>query len=82
MRLVKSTWYVKAKASYVHDNTRGGKAKLGLSKLTSVFHHLPRVGPKQLSALLSSTTDYKIYTSEVYQSFGNPLIQIPNGAPD
>ena len=37
--------------SYVHYNIRQGEANLRTLKLTSVFHHLPRVGPKQLCAL-------------------------------
>ena len=35
----------KAKLSYLHDTIRQGKAKAQLSKLTSVFHYLPSVGP-------------------------------------
>ena len=40
----------KVKLSYVHYNIRQGEAKLHILKLTSLFHHLPRVGPKQLCA--------------------------------
>ena len=39
------------KPSYAHDNIRQGKAKLRLPKITSVFHHLPSIGPKQLFVL-------------------------------
>ena len=38
------------KLSYVNYNIRQGEAKLHLLKLTSVYHHLPRVSPKQLCA--------------------------------
>ena len=41
----------KVKLRSVHDDTGKGKAKLCMLKLTSKFHHLPRVGPKQLCAL-------------------------------
>ena len=40
----------KAKPSYVQYIIRQGKAKLRILKLTSVFHHLPCVNPKQLCA--------------------------------
>ena len=39
------------KPSYIHYNIRREEAKLCILKLTSVFHHLPSVGPKQLCAL-------------------------------
>ena len=39
------------KLSAVHYNIRRGEAKLRIFKLTSVFHYLTRVGPKQLCAL-------------------------------
>ena len=41
----------KAKPSYVHYIIRQGEAKLHILELTSVFHHLPSVSPKQLCAL-------------------------------
>ena len=41
----------KAKASYVFYIIRRGEAELLISKLTSVLHHLPSVGPKQFCAL-------------------------------
>ena len=41
----------KAKSSYVHYIIRQGKAELRILELTSVFHYLPSVGPKQLCAL-------------------------------
>ena len=41
----------KAKPSYVQYIIRQGEAKLRILELTSVFHHLPSVGPKQLCAL-------------------------------
>ena len=41
----------KTKLSYVLYVTRGGKAKLGISKLSSVFHHLSIAGPRQLCVL-------------------------------
>ena len=39
------------KARYVHFDIRREEAKLRILKLTSVFHHLPSFGPKQLCAL-------------------------------
>ena len=42
----------KAKLSYVHYIISQGEAKLHISNLTSVFHCLPSVGPKQLCALV------------------------------
>ena len=41
----------KAKQSYVQYIIRHGEAKLLKLELTSVFHHFPSVGPKQLCAL-------------------------------
>ena len=38
----------KAKLSYIYEDVMRGEAKLCLSMLTPVFHHLPRIGPKQL----------------------------------
>ena len=42
---------IKAKLSYVHYIIRQGKAELRILELTSVFHHLPSVGPNQLCVL-------------------------------
>ena len=39
------------KLSYIHYDIRREEAKLCILKITSVFHHLPSVGPKQLCAL-------------------------------
>ena len=36
----------KAKLSYVQFISKQGEAKLRVLELTSVFHHLPSVGPK------------------------------------
>ena len=41
----------KVKPSYVHYIIRWGEAKLRMLKLTSVFHHFPSVGSKQLCVL-------------------------------
>ena len=41
----------KAKPSYVQYIIGQGEAELRILELTSVFHHLPSVGPKQLRAL-------------------------------
>ena len=41
----------KAKPNYVQYIIRQGEAKLCLLELTSVFHHFPRIGPKQLCVL-------------------------------
>ena len=41
----------KVKPSDVQYIIRQGKAKLCILELTSVFHHLSSVGPKQLCAL-------------------------------
>ena len=41
----------KAKLSYVQYIIMQGEAELRILELTSVFHHLPNVGPKQLCAL-------------------------------
>ena len=40
-----------AKPSYIQYIIRQGQAELQILELTSVFHHLPSVGPKQLCAL-------------------------------
>ena len=41
----------KAKLSHVQYIDRQGEAELHISELTSVFHHLLSIGPKQLCAL-------------------------------
>ena len=38
----------KVKLSYVHYIIKQNEAKLYILELTSVFHHIPSVGPKQL----------------------------------
>ena len=43
--------FCKAKPSYVQYIIRRGEAELRILELTSVLHHLPSVGPKQLCAL-------------------------------
>ena len=47
------SWYPcgKAKPSHVQYIIRQGEAKLRILELTSVFDHVPSVGPKQLCAL-------------------------------
>ena len=52
------------KLSYVNYNTSQGEAKLRILKLTSVVHHLSRVGPKQLCAS----------TPRIYQQSGYFLV--------
>ena len=42
----------KAKPSHVQYIIKQGEAKLGILEITSVFHHFPSVGPKQLCALV------------------------------
>ena len=41
----------KVKPSYIQYIIRQGEAELRILELTSVFHHHPSVGPKQLCAL-------------------------------
>ena len=41
----------KAEPSYVQYIIRQGEAELRILEHTSVFHHLPSVGPKQFFAL-------------------------------
>ena len=41
----------KVKLSYIYYVIRRGKAELCILELTSVFHHLPIVGPGQLCVL-------------------------------
>ena len=41
----------KAESNYVQYIVGRGEVELRLLELTSVFHHLPSVGPKQLCAL-------------------------------
>ena len=60
-------WYPqipKEKLSYVYYVIKWSEAKLRTSKLTSVFHHLPSVGPKQLCVLA-----HLEYTREVGSSY-------------
>ena len=45
----KGSWG-KEKLSHMHYVIWQGKAKVRILKLSSVFHHLPNIGPKQLSA--------------------------------
>ena len=47
------SWYPcgRARPSYIHYIIRRGEAKLRILELSSVFHHLPSAGPKQLCAL-------------------------------
>ena len=42
----------KEKPSQVQYSSRQGEAKLRILELTSVFHHLPTVGLKQVYALI------------------------------
>ena len=42
---------------------RYGEAKLLILELTSVFHHLPSVGPKQFCALVHLGCTHKVSTS-------------------
>ena len=48
----------KAELSNIHYIIRQGKAKLRTIKITSVFHHLPIVGPKQLCVLAHPRSGY------------------------
>ena len=52
-----------AKSSYVHYISRKDEAELRVLKLTSVFHHLPSVDPKQLYALAHQGYTRKAGTS-------------------
>ena len=45
-----------------------GEAKLRILKLTLVFHHLPRLGPKQLCALAHLRCTYKVVLPSKYNS--------------
>ena len=49
----------KVQPIYAHYIIGQGKAKLRISVLISVFHHLPSIGPNQLCALalLGSTSE-------------------------
>ena len=47
----------RGKPSYIQYIIRQGKAKLSIIELTSVFHHLPSVGPKQLFAFWNKSDD-------------------------
>ena len=53
----------KEKPSYVYYIIRQGKADLHTLKLTTVFHHLPSVGPIQLCALAHLVFTRKVDTS-------------------
>ena len=44
----------------------GGESLLCISKLTSVFHRLPSVGPKQLCAFATKLVCIKIFIKESY----------------
>ena len=59
----------KAKPSYAQYIIRQGEAELQILELTSVFHHLPSVGPKQLCdrANLGSTC----FASQVHPMCAN-----------
>ena len=52
----------KADLSTLH-NIRRGKAELRILELTSLFHHLPSVSPKQLCALAHLRCTYGAVTS-------------------
>ena len=54
----------KAKPSYAQYIIRRGEAKLHILELTSVFHHLPSVGPKKLCALAHLRCTRKAGTSQ------------------
>ena len=59
----------KAKPRYILYIIRWGEAKLCLLELTSVFHHLPSVGPKQLYALAHLGCTYAAVTSWYFLIF-------------
>ena len=71
MTLMKDAWHVLrvknmqsgSPSDIVHYNIRRGEAKLHILKLTSVFHHLPRVGPKQLCDLAHLGCTHKVGNS-------------------
>ena len=60
-----NTWdpWGKVKLRYVHYIIRQGKAELRILELSSVFHHLPSVGPKQLCALAHLRCTFEAGTS-------------------
>ena len=47
---------------------RQGKAKLHVLKPTSVFHHIPSVGPKQLCVLAHLGCTREAHSKEVYNT--------------
>ena len=53
----------KAKPSYVQYIIKRGKGELRILELTSIFHHLPSIGPKQLCALAHLGCTRKVGTS-------------------
>ena len=67
----------KEKPIYTYYIIRQGKAKLQTSKLTSVFHHLPSVTPKQLCALAhlgcTCTGGTYEYSTKEENTFDNDL---------
>ena len=50
----------KAKSSYVHYIIRQGEAELVILELSSVFHHLPIVNPKQAVPAKQVLTCYSL----------------------
>ena len=55
--------YSLVKLSHVHYIIRQGKAELCILELTSVFHHLPIVSPKQLCESAHIRCTRKVVTS-------------------
>ena len=58
----------------MHYNLGRGQAKLHVLKLTSVFHHLPSVGPEQLCAIAHLVRPNKSDTSYIMKfQVGEPI---------
>ena len=57
----------KSKLSYVQYIIWQGEAKLRILELTSVFHPLPSVGPKQLCALAHLGCNFLVSLNDEFQ---------------
>ena len=58
----------KVKLNYIHYIIRRGEAELRILELTSVFHHLPSVGPKQLFVLAHLAPMKRVLPSRLIKS--------------
>ena len=61
----------KAKPSYAQYIIREGEAELDILELTSVFHHLPSVGPKQLCDMANLGSTREAGTSYLNHKIAN-----------